>query len=91
MLSFAEDIKPLSYVKLHTDDIVRKIRRKNRTMIITENGEAKFVMMEVGRYQKIINAVSLMKILSFGENDLRNGRIYSNEDVENEINSILAE
>ena len=38
-----------------------------------------------------MNAVNLMKVLSFGENDLRNGRIYSNEEVKNEMNFILAE
>ena len=91
MLNFAEDVKSLSYMKSHTDEVIRKIKRKNGTMLITDDGEAKFVMMGVSRHQKIINAVNLMKILSFGENDLRNGRTYSNEKVKEEIDSILAE
>ena len=45
--------------------------------------------MDVKQYQNVINAINLMKILSIGENDLNNGRVYTHDDVKKKIKSIL--
>ena len=52
-------------------------------------GKPELYYMDVKQYQNIINAVNLMKILSIGENDLKNGRIYSHEELQRKMKSIL--
>jgi hypothetical protein len=49
------------------------------------------VLMDVKHYQKIINLVNLMKILSIGENEIKNNRIYTHEQLQKKINIILEE
>ena len=89
MINLVEDIRPISYVKAHTAEVLRQVGEKNNPMVITQNGEAKAVLMDVKQYQNIINAINLMKILSIGEKDLKDGRIYTHDELKNKIRSIL--
>jgi len=89
MINFAEDIKPISYVKTHTAQIMKQIGEKNNPVVITQNGEAKAVIMDVKQYQKIIDTINLLKILSIGENDLKNNRIYTQDQLNKKISAIL--
>jgi prevent-host-death family protein len=89
MLNLVEDIKPISYVKSHTAEVIRQVEEKNSPMVITQNGEAKIVLMDVKQYQNIIDTINLFKILSVGENDIKNNRIYSHEQLEKKIRSML--
>ena len=89
MINLVEDIRPISYVKAHTAEVMKLVGEKNNPMVITQNGEAKAVLMDVKQYQNIINAINLMKILSIGEKDLKNGRIYTHDEVKSKIKTIL--
>jgi prevent-host-death family protein len=89
MINLVEDIRPISYVKAHTAEIMKQIGEKNNPMVITQNGEAKAVLMDVKQYQNIINSINLLKILSIGENDIMNKRIYTHEEVQKKIKAIL--
>jgi len=91
MINFVEDIKPISYVKTHTAKILKQINEKNNPVVITQNGEAKAVIMDVKHYQKIIDTMNLLKILSIGENDLKSNRFYSQGNLNEKINKMLEE
>jgi len=89
MINLTEDIKPISYVKTHTAQIMKQLGEKNNPVVITQNGEAKAVIMDVKQYQKIIDTINLLKILSIGENDIKNNRIYTQDQMNKKINAIL--
>ncbi|MDR1148340.1 MAG: type II toxin-antitoxin system Phd/YefM family antitoxin [Spirochaetaceae bacterium] len=90
MINLVKDIKPVSYVRAHTDDVLKQIDEKNNPMLITQNGEARAVLMNVNYYQNIMDAINLLKILSIGENDIKNGNIISEEEMDKKIDRILA-
>ena len=90
MINIAEDIKPISYVKANTARILKQIEEKSNPVVITQNGEAKAVLMDVRQYQRIMDTINLLKILSIGENDIKNQRIYTHEELDKRINTILA-
>jgi prevent-host-death family protein len=89
MINLVEDIKPISYVKAHTADVLKQIEEKNNPVVITQNGEARAVLMNVNYYQNIMDAINLLKILSIGENDIKNGRIISEEEMDKRIGKIM--
>jgi prevent-host-death family protein len=89
MINLVEDIKPISYVKAHTADVLKQIKEKNNPVIVTQNGEAKAVLMNVNYYQNIMNAINLLKILAIGENDVKNGRTLSAEEMDKRIAELL--
>ena len=81
MLNLAQDLKPISYVKAHTTEIVNYVEESKTPIVITQNGEAKAVIIDVESYQKTLNAINLAKLLSFGEKDIKNGNLVSHEDA----------
>ena len=89
MLNLAQDIKPISYVKAHTAEILKHIDKKKNPVVITQNGEAKAVLLDISTYQSLVDSVSLMKIISIGENQIASGKTLSYKEVQNRIKEIL--
>jgi PHD/YefM family antitoxin component YafN of YafNO toxin-antitoxin module len=81
MVNLAQDIKPVSYVKDHSIEILDYVENSRSPVIITRDGEAKAVIIDIVSYQKTLNAINLAKLLSFGEKDIKNGSIISHEDA----------
>jgi len=89
MLNLIRDIRPISYIKSHTAEMIRQVEEKKNPIVITQNGEAKAILMDIHSYQHLIDAINLMKIISIGDNDIRKGRIVSHEDVCRKIEGIF--
>ena len=43
-------------------------------MVITQNGEAKLVVMDVGTFEASQQTLALLKILALGENEIQQGK-----------------
>ena len=76
-----EDIKPISYVKSHTADILKQVNTTHRPIYITQNGEAKGVLMDTESYENMQKTLGLLKVLAQGENDIANNKVRKNLDV----------
>ncbi|GBU21261.1 hypothetical protein R80B4_01150 [Fibrobacteres bacterium R8-0-B4] len=81
MVNLAQDLKPISYVKTHTAEVVKYVEDSRTPVVITQNGEAKAVIIDIESYQKTINAITLAKLLSFGEKDIKNGNLVTHENA----------
>ena len=87
-MDITEQIKPISYLKSHTTEIVRKFDEDdNGPMIITQNGEAKMVVISIKSYQESIEQrklneerMSFMKLLALGTKEIAEGKLVSEED-----------
>lgn len=88
-MNFVEDIRPISYVTSHADEIMRQVEEKNNPVVITQNGEAKAVLMDVKQYQTIVDTMHLLKILSIGEQDIKNEKVYTHAELQNKIEKML--
>lgn len=89
MLNLAHDIKPISYIKSHTAEMIRQVRDNKNPIVITQNGEAKAVILDIDSYQNLVDAVNLMKIISIGDRDIKNGKTVSHEDVKKHVEKLL--
>jgi len=88
-MQIVNDIKPVTYLKSRAADVLKHINETHRPMIITQNGEAKAVIQDPQSYENMKNALSIMKLLSFAEEDIRDGELYSEEDVFNSVEELL--
>ena len=89
MLNLAEDIKPISYIKAHTADVLKQIDDKKNPLVITQNGEAKAVLLDINTYQSLIDGISLMKIISIGEKQIAAGKTVTNDELDKKIQELL--
>ena len=64
MMKLSESVKPISYLKAHASEILRDLTNSQKTMVITQNGEAKAVLQDIKSYEEMQESLALLKILS---------------------------
>jgi len=80
-MNFSTHVKPISYVKSHAADIVKTLSDTREPMLITQNGEARLVVMDVGSYEEREATLALLKILVLGNHAIEQGQFRPAEDV----------
>ncbi len=88
-MKIKEDIRPISYVKAHAADILIQVNKTRRPIFVTQNGEAKAVLLDSESYENMKNAIGLLKVISQSEKDVKNGRIIDQNDVFSRIENKL--
>jgi prevent-host-death family protein len=90
-MNISTDIKPVTYLKARAADLLKQINETHRPVIITQNGEPKAVLQDPKSYENMRNAMGILKLISQGEADIRNGNVKSQEDVFKDIEISLKE
>ena len=90
-MNISMDIKPVTYLKAKAADLLKQINETHRPVIITQNGEPRAVLQDPKSYENMRNAIGILKLISQGEGDIRNGRVKSQEDVFKDIEITLKE
>jgi len=88
-MKIKEDIKPISYLKSRSADLISQINETHRPVIITQNGEPRAVIQDAESYEKTINSLNLMKILAHSEKAVQKGDTIKQEDLFKQINETL--
>ena len=71
--------------------MLKQINETHRPVIITQNGEPRAVLQDPKSYEDMRNAIGILKLVSQGEGDIRNGSTKSQEDVFKDIEITLKE
>ena len=90
-MNISSDIKPVSFLKSHAADILKQIDETHRPIVITQNGEPRGVLQDPESYDNMRKAIGLLKLLSQGEEDVKQGNIKSQERVFQDIEKMLAQ
>ncbi len=80
-MNITDDIKPITYLKSKAADVLNQINETHRPVIITQNGEPRAVLQDPESYENMRNAIGILKLLSQGEEDIKTGKVKSQEDV----------
>jgi len=84
-MKISEAVKPISYLKAHASEIIRDIIDTNKTLVITQNGEAKAILQDIKKYEQIQDSLALLKILALS-NKSQNNKEYKS--ISKSFNSI---
>jgi len=80
-MKLSSQIKPISYLKAHAAEIVRKLTEQREPLVITQNGEAKVVIQDIESYEQTQETMALLKILALGTRQIGEGKVQPAEDV----------
>ena len=69
-----ESIKPISYLKAHASELIRDISVNRKTLVITQNGEAKAIMQDIATYEQTKESIALLKVLAQSTKSKKEGR-----------------
>lgn len=73
-MKLSRSVKSISYLKQHTADAVREVRESNGPLIITQNGEAKAVLVDIVEYEQAQESFALLKMLAQSKESYQQGR-----------------
>ena len=73
-MKLSDAVKPISYIKAHTSEVIRDIVQNQGTIVITLNGEAKAVLQDIREFEKTQETLALLKILAMSKKSLEHGK-----------------
>ncbi len=88
-MKIKEDIKPISYLKSRSAELLSQINETHRPVIITQNGEPRAVIQDAESYEKMVKSLNLMKILAHSEKDIQEGNTVKQETLFKQIEDNL--
>ena len=90
-MKFSTQVKPISYLKSHAAEIIKDISESREPMLITQNGEAKLVVMDVRSYEEQEETLALLKLLALGNREIEQGHFRPANDVFAELDKVDAQ
>ena len=90
-MQFHSDIKPISWLKNNAKQMVESVDETGNPMIITQNGEAKVVVMNVKEYDQMQQSLALLRLLADSSADVEAGSVRDSDEVFSELRAMIAE
>jgi prevent-host-death family protein len=80
-MKYLSRIKSISYLKANAAEIVRELAEQREPLVITQNGEAKAVILDVASFEATQETMALLKILALGNRQIEEGNVATAADV----------
>lgn len=88
-MKFSTQIKPMSYLNDHAAEIIKDISESRQPLLITQDGEAKLVIMDIKSYEEQEQTVALLRMLALGNKEIEQGKFRDAEDVFAELDNSI--
>ena len=85
------DIKPISWLKNNAKQMVETVAETGNPMVITQNGEAKAVVMNVREYDQMQQSLAMLRMLADSAADVEAGRVRDIDEVFTDAREMIAE
>ena len=73
-MKYSQAIKPISYLKAHTSEVVRTICENHETIIVTHHGEAKVVVQDIHVFEQTQESLAMLKLLAQSKVSMQQGK-----------------
>ena len=80
-MDYAKGIEPVTVLKTKSAELIRQVRETGQPIIITQNGKPTAVLQDVESFQRQREALTLLKILAKGDQEISEGKVLSHDDV----------
>ncbi len=73
-MKLSQRIKPVSYLKAHTAQLINELSAQRGTVVITQNGEARAVVQDIDSYEQTQESLAMLKLLAQSQRSIEAGR-----------------
>lgn len=78
----AANVRPITDLKNRAKELVRDVSESGQSVIITQNGKAKVVVMDVEQHDRLQDTLAMLKLLAQSQESLKQaGRTHSTAEV----------
>ncbi len=75
-MRYSTQIKPISYIKANAAEVLDHLDDSREPIVITQNGEARAVLMDVRSYEESQETLALLQMLAIGRKQAKRGETY---------------
>lgn len=86
-MRYSTQVKPISFLKANAAEVLLQLAEQRRPLVITQNGEAKAVLQDIGSYEETQETLALLKILALGSQQLEQSKVSTVADVVKRLRS----
>lgn len=69
-MRFSTQVRPVSYLKANVAEVLADVHETREPVLITQNGHAKAVLIDVVSYEQTQETLALLKILALGQREI---------------------
>jgi len=80
-MKFSTQIKPINYLSEHAAEIAQDLSESREPLLITQDGEARLVVMDIKSYEEQEQTLALLRLLALGNKEIEQGKFRDAEDV----------
>jgi len=85
-----KNVRPITDLKNHTKELVQEVSDSGETVVITQNGTPRVVVMDVRRHDQLQDTLAMLKLLAQSQDSLAKGeRTYSTAEVKRRAQAAL--
>ncbi|MBK8971699.1 MAG: type II toxin-antitoxin system Phd/YefM family antitoxin [Hahellaceae bacterium] len=74
-MRYSSHVKPISYLKANAAEVLTQLASQREPLVITQNGEAKAVLMDIASFEETQETLALLKILAMGRQEIAAGKV----------------
>ncbi len=86
-MRYSSQVKPISYLKANAAEVLTQLAEQREPLVITQNGEAKAVILDVISFEETQETLALLKILALGQQEVTAGKIMPVDEVVARLNA----
>jgi prevent-host-death family protein len=90
-MQLKDHVKPITYVKAHAAELLAQVEATRQPVVVTQNGEARAVLLDVETYDSWRQALAMLKIVAHAEDDIADGRLFTTDEVFADVEAAIAE
>ena len=83
-------VRPISQVKTNAAALIRQINETRQPIVITQNGEAKGVLVDPRSYQEMVDALAILKLISHSKRSIELDDAKTHEEVVGALRQVLS-
>ena len=80
-MRYSSQVKPISYLKANTAEVLTQLAEQKKPLIMTQNVEAKATLKNIASLKETQETMALLKILTLGNQDVAAGKTKPAADI----------
>jgi prevent-host-death family protein len=90
-MKYGESIEPVTTLKAKSAELIRRARESGQPIVITQNGKATAVLVDVESFERQREALLLLRYLAVAEDEVGRGKGVPNEKARRHFEKKLKE
>lgn len=76
-----QDIRPVTWVKNRTREMLEQVNETRRPIVVTQDGKPRAVIQDLKSYESTMESLAMVKLLALREREAEEGRLIPQDEV----------